>query len=38
MKYGYVKVASAIPSVRVGDVTFNLQQMERQIAEAESRE
>ena len=33
-----MKVASAIPSVRVGDVTFNLKQMERQIAEAEDKD
>ena len=38
MRYGYVKVASAIPSVRVGDVTFNLERMERQIAEAEEKD
>ena len=35
MKYGFVKVASAIPSVRVGDVTYNIQQSENIIAQAE---
>lgn len=35
MKYGFVKVASAIPSVRVGDVTYNIQQAENLIARAE---
>lgn len=37
MKYGFMKVASAIPSVRVGDVTFNLQQIEEQIIQAEGK-
>ena len=32
-----MKVASAIPSVRVGDVTFNLQQIEEQIIQAEGK-
>ena len=26
MNYGYIKVASAIPSLKVGDVNYNLQQ------------
>lgn len=33
-----MKVASAIPSVRVGDVTFNLQQMEKMVREAEDKD
>ena len=37
MKYGFIKVASAIPAVRVGDVVFNVQQMEEQIALAEGQ-
>ena len=37
MKYGFIKVASAIPAVRVGDVVFNIQQMEEQIALAEGK-
>ena len=35
--FGYIKVASAIPSVKVGDVTFNLQQAEEMIAKAEGK-
>ena len=30
MKYGFIKVASAIPAVKVGDVIFNTQQIEEQ--------
>ncbi len=37
MKYGYIKIASAIPSVKVGDVTYNAQQIEEQIAQAEGK-
>ena len=37
MKYGFIKVASAIPAVKVGDVIFNTQQIEDQIAQAEGR-
>ena len=37
MKYGFIKVASAIPSVRVGDVIFNTQKIEEQIALAEGQ-
>ncbi len=37
MKYGFIKVASAIPSVKVGDVIFNTQQIEEQIAQAEGK-
>ncbi len=37
MKYGFTKVASAIPAVRVGDVAFNLQQIERLTTEAENK-
>ena len=32
MKYGFIKVASSIPAVKVGDVIFNTQQIEEQIA------
>lgn len=35
--YGFIKVASAIPSVKVGDVTYNLQQTELMIAQAEGK-
>ena len=37
MKYGFIKVASAIPAVKVGDVIFNTQQIEEQIALAEGK-
>ncbi|MGL4853047.1 MAG: NAD(+) synthase [Phocaeicola sp.] len=34
MKYGFVKVATAIPAVRVADCVFNAQQIKDQITEA----
>ncbi len=37
MKYGYLTVAASVPSVRVGDVTFNLTQIESAIAEADGK-
>ena len=37
MKYGFIKVASATPAVKVGDVIFNTQQIEEQIALAEGK-
>ena len=37
MKYGLIKVAAAIPGVRVADVEYNVQQIESQIAQAEGR-
>ena len=37
MKFGYVKVASAIPSVRVADCPYNAQQAEKLIAIAEGK-
>ena len=37
MKYGLIKVAAAIPGVRVADVEYNLQQMESLIAQAEGK-
>lgn len=37
MKYGLIKVAAAIPSVRVADVEYNLQQIESLIAQAEGK-
>lgn len=36
--YGYIKVASAIPSVKVGDVNYNLQQIELSVAQAEGKD
>ena len=35
MKYGFVKVAAAVPAVRVADVTYNVQEMEKLIAVAD---
>ena len=35
MKYGYVKVAAAVPAVRVADVEYNVEQMESLIVQAE---
>ena len=37
MKYGMIKVAAAIPGVRVADVEYNVQQMESLIAQAEGK-
>ena len=37
MNYGFIKVASAIPSVRVGDVKFNTLQIENLIVQAEGK-
>src|SRR5574344_1904814 len=37
MNYGFIKVASAIPSVKVGDVTYNTAQIENLIAQAEGQ-
>ena len=37
MKYGFVKVASAIPAVKVADCKFNAQQIETQIAIADGK-
>ena len=35
MKYGFVKVAAAVPAVRVADVAYNVQEIEKLIALAE---
>lgn len=37
MKYGYVKVAAAIPAVKVADCVFNAGQTEKQILEADEK-
>lgn len=37
MNYGYVKVASAIPSVRVGDVAYSVEQIENLVIQAEGK-
>ena len=38
MKYGFVKVAAAVPAVKVADVEYNVQQIESLIAQAEGRD
>ena len=35
MEYGFIKVAAAIPAVRIGDVQYNTEQIERLVTEAE---
>lgn len=37
MKFGYITVASAIPSVRVADAEYNIKQIESLVAQAEGR-
>ena len=37
MRYGFVKVATAVPAVKVADVEYNVQQIESLIAQAEGR-
>ena len=37
MKYGFVNVAAAVPTVKVADVAYNVQQIEDLIAQAEGR-
>ena len=36
MKYGFIKVAAAVPAVRVADVEYNVQEIEKLIALADS--
>ena len=36
MKYGFIKVAAAVPAVKVADVEYNVQEIERLISLAES--
>ena len=38
MKYGFLTVAAAIPSVRVADLHYNLEEIKRLIDEAERQE
>ena len=35
MKYGFIKVAAAVPAVRVADVEYNVQEIERLIGLAD---
>ncbi len=38
MKYGFVNVAAAVPTVKVADVAYNVQQVESLIAQAENHD
>ena len=38
MKYGFIKVAAAVPAVRVADVDFNVEEIEKLIAMAEGED
>ncbi|MBQ7150441.1 MAG: NAD(+) synthase, partial [Prevotella sp.] len=37
MNYGFIKVASAVPSVKVGDVKYNVERIENLIVQAEGK-
>ena len=37
MEYGLIKVAAAVPAIKVAEVTYNVQQIESLIAQAEGR-
>lgn len=37
MKYGFIKVAAAIPAVKVADTNYNVQQIESLVAQAEGQ-
>ena len=37
MKYGLIKIAAAVPSIKVADVNYNVQQIESLIAQAEGK-
>ena len=37
MNYGFITVASAIPSVRVADVDYNIEQIEKLVAQADEK-
>ena len=37
MKHGFVKVAAAVPFVRVADCMYNIERIEAQILEAEAK-
>ena len=37
MKYGFVKVAAAVPAIKVADVDYNVQQIESLLAQAEGK-
>ncbi len=35
MKYGFIRVAASVPSVKVADIEYNVEQIDKQILEAE---
>ena len=37
MKYGFIKVAAAVPAIKVADIYYNVQQIESLVAQAEGR-
>ena len=37
MTYGFIKVAAAVPSIKVADVDYNIQQIESLAAQAEGQ-
>ena len=37
MKYGFIKVAAAVPTIKVADVSYNIQQIESLVAQAEGQ-
>ena len=37
MNYGFIKVASAVPNVKVGDIEYNTHEIESIIAQAEGK-
>ncbi|MBR7043880.1 MAG: NAD(+) synthase, partial [Prevotella sp.] len=37
MQHGFIKVAAAVPTLKVGDVAYNVQQIQMLIAEAEEK-
>ena len=38
MNHGFIRVATAIPSVKVADVAYNVEQIKRQVLEAEEKD
>jgi NAD+ synthase (glutamine-hydrolysing) len=37
MKYGFIKVAAAVPAIKVADIKYNVQQIEGLVAQAEGK-
>ena len=38
MKYGFVKVAAAVPAVRIADIAYNVEEIEKLITLADSQD